>query len=138
MTDIEEAQLKQEIAALKRENNAAMKTVNKLLKDLSEKNKQLEHFKSMVQQVVPIIKKEVVTSVTPEEEIADHQLERLRQVAKTRTLTLEEIRSYDLLVKNKRLSQDESTINVSKANYRDVSDAALLQIAGQDDSDDHS
>lgn len=132
-------QLKRELTSLKRENNAAMKTIDKLLKDLSQKNEELKHLQSLVSQAVPVIKKDtstVITSITPEEEIAHLQLERLRQAAKNRTLTLEETRMFDLLVKNKRLAQDESTINLSKASYRDVSDAALLQIASKDESDE--
>lgn len=131
-------QLKREVASLKRENNAAMKTIDKLLKDLSQKNEEVKHLQSLVSQAVPVVKKDspLITSITAEEEIASLQLERLRQAAKNRTLTLEETRMFDLLVKNKRLTQDESTINLSKANYRDVSDAQLLQIAGKDESDE--
>lgn len=134
-------QLKKELASLRRENNAAMKTIDKLLKDNSQKLEEIKHLQSVVAQTVPVLKKpetKLVTSVAPEEEIAHLQLERLRQAAKSRTLTLEETRMFDLLVKNKRLAQDESTINLSKAHYRDVSDAALLQIAGKDESDETS
>lgn len=133
--------LKKENASLKRELNAAFKTIDKLVKDVSQKNEENKHLQSLVGQVVPVIKKEassIVMSLTPEEEIAQLQLERLRVLAKSRTLTLEETRMFDLLVKNKRLAQDESTINLSKTQYRDVSDADLLQIAGKDDSDNHS
>jgi predicted nucleic acid-binding Zn-ribbon protein len=132
-------QLKYEVASLKRENNAAMKTIDKLLKDVSQKNEEIKHLHSLVTQTVPVIKKEssaIAVSITPEEEIAQLQLERLRKAAQNRTLTLEETRMFDLLVKNKRLSQDESTINLSKAHYRDVSDADLLQIASKDESDE--
>ena len=131
-------QLKRELTSLKRENHAAMKTIDKLLKDLNQKSEEIKHLQSLVAQAVPVVKKEtlpIATSVTAEEEIAQLQLERLRLAAKSRTLTLEETRMFDLLVKNKRLTQDESTINLSKASYRDVSDADLLQIASKDESD---
>lgn len=132
-------QLRRELTSLKRENHAAMKTIDKLLKDLNQKSEQIKHLESLVSQTVPVIIQEpstIITQITPEEEIAHLQLERLRKAAQSRTLTLEETRMYDLLVKNKRLSQDESTINLSKAHYRNVSDADLLQIAGKDESDD--
>lgn len=136
ITDLEEFksvdQLNRELAALKRENVAAFKTIDRLLKDLSQKNEELKHLQSLVSQAVPVVKKEIpalATKITAEEEIAQLQLERLRQAAQNRTLTLEETRMYDLLVKNKRLSQDESTINLSKASYRDVSEADLIKIA---------
>lgn len=145
VTDLEEFksmdQLKRELTSLKRENNAAMKTIDKLLKDLNVKSEEIKHLQSLVAQAVPVVKKEVdkiLTRVTAEEEIAQLQLERLRLAAKSRTLTLEETRMFDLLVKNKRLALDESTINLSKASYRDVTDAELLQIAAKDEkpSDD--
>jgi hypothetical protein len=132
-------QLKRELTSLKRENNAAMTTINKLLKDISQKNEEVKHLQSLVSQTVPVIKKDsppIITTLTAEEEVAILQLERLRQAAKNRTLTLEEVRMFDLLVKNKRLTQDESTINLSKASYRDVSDATLLQIATKDNDDE--
>jgi len=134
-------QLKREITALKRENNAAMLTIDKLLKDLNKKAEQIKHLESLVTQTVPVVAEssksvsKLVSPVTAEEEIAETQLERLRLAAKSRTLTLEEIRAYDLLVKNKRLSQDESTINLSKAHYRDVSNDDLLQIVGNNEPD---
>lgn len=131
-------QLKRELVSLKRENVAALKTVDKLLKDLNLKSEEIKHLQSLVQQTVPVIKKETALdfNVTPEEEIASLQLDRLRAAARTRTLTLEETRMFDLLVKNKRLAQDESTINLSKAHYRDVTTDSLLQIASKKDEDE--
>lgn len=131
-------QLKRELITLKRENVAALKTIDKLLKDLNQKAEEIKSLQSLVSQTVPVIKKteKLDLSVTPEEEIAALQLERLRNAARNRTLTLEETRMFDLLVKNKRLSQDESTINLSKSDYRDVTDAALLKIAGKNESDE--
>lgn len=132
-------QLKREITSLKRENHAAIATIDKLLKDLNKKSEEIKHLQSLVSQTVPVIKKEtekIDLNITPEEEIAALQLERLRAAARIRPLTLEETRMYDLLVKNKRLAQDESTINLSKAHYRDVSDSDLLQIAGKHESDE--
>lgn len=127
-------QLKKELKVLKMENIAAMRTIEKLLKDLSQKTEQLTQMESLVAAAVPVVKKETSAlsiNLTPEEEIATLQLDRLRTAAKVRSLTLEETRMYDLLVKNKRLSQDESTINLSKKHYRDVTDAELLQIASK-------
>jgi predicted P-loop ATPase/GTPase len=125
-------QLKKENLALQRENKAAMLTIDKLLKDANAQRDQIKHLESLISQAVPVIKKEnpkIVVAVAPEEEIAQIQLERLRQAAQNRTLTLEEIRAYDLLVKNKRLVLDESTINLGKNQYRDVADTELLKLA---------
>lgn len=125
-------QLKKEIVALTRENRAAMITIDKLLKDQNTKLEQIKHLESLVAQNVPVIQKEshkISLMVSPEEEIAQLQLERLRQAAKSRTLTLEETRMFDLLVKNKRLSLDESTINLGKNSYRNVDEAELEKLA---------
>lgn len=125
-------ELEKQVLMLERENKAAMLTITKLLKDLNKKCEQIAHLESLVTHNVPVIRQEdkkIIIEITPESEIADLQLERLRTSAKTRILTLEETRMYDLLVKNKRLSQDESTINLSKSNYRDVTDTELLNLA---------
>lgn len=137
-------QLNTEVVHLKRENHAALITIDKLLKDLSQKTEQIKHLESLVTQNMPTLKKEsgkLTLQIDAATEIAELQLERLRQSANARTLTLEETRMFDLLVKNKRLAQDESTINLNKNQYRDVKDADLLQIAASevkpsDDSND--
>lgn len=125
-------QLKKEILTLTRENKAAMLTIDKLLKDQNAKLDEIKHLQSLVSQTVPVMKPvqpKFSIAVSAEEEIAQLQLERLRQAAKNRVLTLEETRMFDLLVKNKRLVLDESTINLNKNQYRDVSNDDLLQLA---------
>ncbi len=120
------------LESLERELNAAIKTINKLLKDLSNKNQEIASLQDMLKRApLPIIQPKQLAKPLPpaEEEIAAMQLERLRIVAAERTLTLEETRMFDLLVKNKRLGQDQSTINLSKGQYRDITEADLLQIA---------
>lgn len=132
-------QLQRALVAMKRENVAAMQTITKLLKDLNQKADEISHLKEMLTQNVPVIqpeKSKVKQHITPESEIAELQLQRLQQAARQRTLTLEETRMYDLLVKNKRLSMDESTINLSKSHYRDVTDTDLMQLVGKPKADD--
>lgn len=139
-----EEELKREILSLKRENQAAHKTIDKLLKDNSNKNEEIKHLQSLVGQMVPVIqpavdnRKKIQVDITPEEEIAMMQIDRLRKLAQTRSLTLEETKIFDLLVKNKRLSQDESTINLAKGQWRSVEDVDLLQIASRPDDSDKS
>ncbi len=130
--------------AMQRELNAAMKTIAKLLKDISDKTEKIKSLEEILKRApLPVVqpKSKLVVNPTSEEEIATLQLERLRHAAQSRQLTLEEVRMYDLLVKNKRLSQDESTINLNKGSYRDVSEADLLKIArpvGDTDESDNS
>lgn len=128
-------QLKKEVLTLTRENKAAMLTIDKLLKAANVQSEKIAHLESLLAQNVPVIKKEkdkLVVSSSAEEEIAETQLERLRQSAKLRVLTLEEVRTFDLLVKNKRLVTDESTLNLGKNQYRDVTDSDLMQLAASE------
>jgi hypothetical protein len=132
-------QLRKELAAQQRETKAAMLTIQKLLKDINVKNQEIEHLKTMITQTVPVItpsKPVPLYEIPVEEEIAENQLERLRQTAGQRPLTLEETKIFDLLVKNKRLSQEDNTLNMSKRSVRDVSAEDLLQIAGKKDEPD--
>lgn len=65
--------------------------------------------------------------LTPEEMIADFQIQRLLDVAKERTLTLDETRQYDLLVKNKRLSANDPTVIEGQASrVADIKDVKQL------------
>lgn len=132
-------QLKKELAAQQRETKAAMLTVQKLLKDISTKNDEIKHLQSLLNQTVPVMvashenKSVGLIEISAEEEIAENQLERLRQTAAQRPLTLEETKIYDILVKNKRLTQDDSTLTLAKHGIRDVASSDLLQLAGKTD-----
>ncbi len=68
--------------------------------------------------------------LTPEEMIADFQIQRLLEVARERTLTLDETRQYDLFVKNKRLSANDPTVIEGQAsritNIKDVKQLANI------------
>lgn len=135
--DLSLKDLQRENERLKRELKAAILTVEKLMKSDSQKQQEIEHLKELLSQSVPVIQENKTPSrkiqevVSPEESIAEMQLERLRVTASQRSLTLEETRMYDLLVKNKRLSQDESTINLSKNQYRDISEQDIKMLVAQ-------
>ena len=134
VADLSIEQLRREFVSIKRENTAAMKTIEKLLKDINKKNEEISHLKELLSKSVPVVQSPTPKNenkISPEEEIADLQLAKLNQIAKTRSLTLEETRMYDLLVKNKRLAQGKSTDNLSKGNYRDVDEIELIKIAGK-------
>lgn len=114
---------------LQRELDAALKTISKLLKDLSDKHQKIQNLEDMLKRApLPVVQKpQKIAEMTVEGEIADIQLERLREASRHRPLTLEETRMYDLLVKNKRLAAEQSTINVSKGGYRDLPDIELMK-----------
>jgi len=133
------SQLKTELSKLKRENKAAYKTIDKLIAQAKTRDEEISHLKSLLEQSVPVLFEEkkpqqvVQFEIEPEEEIAEIQLNKLRQTARNRQLTLEETRQFDLLVKNKRLSREKSTINVESKDFSKVKEADLVAIAGSSD-----
>jgi hypothetical protein len=128
VADLSLEQLKRELISLRRENSACFKTIEKLLKDINKKHEEIASLQKLVSQTVPVIQKSKET-LEPEAEIADLQLERLRESAQTRALTLEETRAFDLLVKNKRLAQEKSSKNSSVGAFRHVNEIELIQVA---------
>jgi hypothetical protein len=133
-----------ELVATKRELTAALATITKLLKNMNEKDEKIKSLESLLsQRPLPIIKSvpntpsKLVVNVSPEQQIAEMQLERIRAAATERTLTLEETRMYDLFVKNKRISQEEDD-KAKQGNYRDVSDIELMKIASEAGNKDGS
>jgi hypothetical protein len=133
------AEYKKKLASIEKELKATYKTIDKLLKDNKLKEEEIGQLKSLLEKSVPVLIEDkkpqqlIQINLSAEEEIAEIQLNKLKESSKNRALTLEEARIYDLLVKNKRLSRKESTINIDNANYRDVSEKELMQIAGRPD-----
>lgn len=127
---------KKELAKLEKENRAAYKTIDKLIADNKKKEEEIDHLKKLLEDSVPVLVEDkkpqetISFNITPEETIAHSQLRRLEETAMKRDLTLEETRKYDLLVKNKRLAQEQSTVNLNKQNYKELDDSKLIEIAG--------
>lgn len=118
---------------LRVELKAAMATIHKLLKDIAEYKEKITHLEEMLQRApLPVVqgKKKLLEAPSAEQQIAFTQIERLRLASEQRSLTLEEAKLFDILVKNKRLAEDKSTANVSKATYREVDDIELMKMVG--------
>lgn len=113
----ETAMLETTILQLRQENKALKDTVTKLLAELNSV-RDLDN-SSIVQK-----------NLTAEEEICVIQIENLRALARERRLSLEEIKTLDLLVKNKRLLNKKSTSN-NEFNVlpAEISEDELLRIA---------
>lgn len=99
---------------------------------LLEENKRLQEEINKLQLKIKQLQSGV-THVSDEELIANAQLERLKMKAMEQELTLEEIKKFDLLVKNKKLSEANSS--AIPANYErlpeNIDDESLLQLASQ-------
>lgn len=91
-----------EVIKLQKENAGLHETIDKLLVEI-------ESLKSS-----PVPKSDnklIKIHTTPEEEILEQQIMRLRQVSQTRMLEVNEAKMLDLYIKNKRLLEEKSTIN---------------------------
>ena len=130
--------LKTELIRVNRELKAAYKTIDKLIRETKEKDEKLGHMETLLEQNVPVLIEnkapQTIIEVAPpaEEEIAVLQLEKLRNDARKRKLTLEESRQYDIYVKNLKLSK-ENVIEAKKTTYTDVSEEELLKAIGPKD-----
>lgn len=102
------------------------KEIDKLRNELDDSKKEIERLQLLVNKT----SSSVITfdNITPEERIIIEQLRILENRAIQKELTLEEIKKYDLLVKNKKIisGKDQDQNNDSLKN---VSEDNLLELA---------
>ncbi len=129
---MKEALLKDEIKQLQAHNIGLSQTIDKLLKQLEEKTSEIRHLQDMLMKTVPVIGDITPIIVSDEEVIAEYQLKALKSAAMMRDLTLDEVKRFDLLVKNKRLAQgNATTIEAQKGLPKNLSKDELIQIASK-------
>lgn len=135
--NISELAYKAQIAKLEEENKNLVKqnigysqTVDQLLKQLEEKSNAIKHLESMLINVTPVIGEVSPLIRSTEQMIIDFQIEQFKTAAMLRTLTLDETRQLDLLIKNKRLLDGNATEIPGKAkSLKDVPIAQLVNVA---------
>lgn len=78
--------------------------------------------------------------LTPEEEICELQIQSLLNTSRIRDLTLEETKKLDLLIKNKRLYNDQPTENTTHKVLPsdELSDDKLMELASAKDKQEGS
>lgn len=120
-----------ELEVLRSHNVAQAQTIEILMKQLEDKTNQITHLQEMLAKAVPVIGEAKPLVLTDEEIIAEFQLKALKAAAMTRDLTLDEVKRYDLLVKNKRLAQGNATTidGSTKKLPANLSVGELMQIA---------
>ncbi len=102
--------------------------IERLSKIVSERELEIAHLKELLFKHVPELGSTM--HVSDEELVARVQLERLKNKAMVTTLSLEEIKIFDLLVKNKRLAEGKSTVNTDSTKLPDnMSSKDLSKIA---------
>lgn len=101
--------------------NELIVSYQKEIEVLRLKNRQLE--------AMLINKTNLITELSPEENICIQQIDRLEKTSLTRELTLEEVKRLDLLVKNMKLIREESTIVLNSKKSDNLGEADLVAIA---------
>lgn len=100
--------LRLKVIQMEKDNTALGESLDKALHALEKKYQEIKHLQQLLHGAVPNLTT-LAQPISDEEMIALRQLESLKLSAMTRELTLEEIKKYDLLVKNKRLAQGNPT-----------------------------
>jgi hypothetical protein len=115
-------------------------TVDKLLKSIEEKDSEILALQRRLNGEGSSLVRPLAVPLPDEELISNSQLERLKHAAMNRELSLEEVKKFDLLVKNKRLAQGETTTIV--ADYKNLpanlQKTELIKIASKKVSEDGS
>ena len=105
------------------------KQIDELSQKLDQKDLQIRHLEELLKNNTPIIGKSAI-KITDEEEIALIQLEKLKEIGTNRPFTVDEARIFDILVKNKRLSQaDNPPIDAAAKKVENLDTKQLLAIA---------
>lgn len=112
-------------------------TIDKLVKKLEEKDNEIL---SLQQELNQTTFKNIAVPLADEELISNAQLDRLKNAALNRELSLEEVKKFDLLVKNKRLAQGDSTTIISdyKSLPPGIQKPELIRIASKKVIEDNS
>lgn len=117
-----EFRTQRELLAYANTQYLAMHSMLEKVKELESKNKHLEEMLDSVS-VQPIIK-------TIDQCIVEEQIERLREISLARQLSNEEIKSLDVLIRNRLLlSGQATTIPGQEKKKKDLSPAQLTIIA---------
>lgn len=113
-------------------NVGLSQTIDTLLKQLEEKASEIRHLQDMLGKNIPVVGEVSKLIISDEEVIADMQLKSLKSASMLRDLTLDEVKRYDLLVKNKRLAQGNATVIESqKSVSKSTPKEQLIQLATQ-------
>lgn len=115
VSQLQENALRTQVLQLEDKCIALSQSIDLLLKKLESKEEEIMHLKRMLSQSTPILGQAIPINISDEEHIAEIQLQKLKENSRTRELTLDEIRKFDLLVKNKRLAQGSATEIEGKA-----------------------
>lgn len=127
-----EEHLAQSYINLEKKAIGLSQTIDLMTKALAEKDAEIAHLKELLTSTVPIIGESSVTlEATDEELIANIQLKKLLEAGRIRDLTLDEIRKFDLLVKNRRLAKGDATDIKGDTKDKKYDKPKLLELASK-------
>lgn len=124
----QDSSLKIQVEGYQKRNVELFQRIQDLEDTLRTKEDEINHLKSLLDNAIPSYTPSFI--VNDEEVIAIKQLELLKAASQMRPLSLEEVRIYDLLVKNKRLAQGDST-NIVDTVKLPKDKSQLLKIASR-------
>lgn len=123
----------QKIQNLENEIKNLLTTNLYLQEQLNKKEEEVKHLQKLLEDCVPLLDEPHKLLLTEEEEISLLQLERLKAISLERQLTLDEVKMFDILVKNKRLAQKNPTLIADyKKLPENLTTQKLLSIATSD------
>jgi hypothetical protein len=97
---------------------------------VEQRDQEIINLKGILEKMSPLVGTTSPLFITDEEIIALQQMDRFKRISEERQMTLEEIKSYDLLVKNKRLAQKQPTvIPYSSEPKKELTKVELISIA---------
>jgi predicted nuclease with TOPRIM domain len=106
------------------------KFASQLKEMVAQRDQEIMHLKALLEKAVPLIGSASPLFITDEEQIALQQMDRFKRISEERQMTLEEIKAFDLLVKNKRLAQKQPTmIPYTPEKKKEPTQAELISIA---------
>lgn len=127
-----EQHLAQSYINLEKKAIGLSQTIELMTKALDEKDAEIAHLKQLLNGLTPVIGESSLTTETTDEElIANLQLKKLVEAGKIRDLTLDEIRKFDLLVKNKRLAKGDATDIKGDSKDKKYDKPKLLELASK-------
>lgn len=109
---------KQENLELNKENEALKETVTKLLQEI-------ERLRNL-----PVQTNQNNTAQTIEEQIINNQIKEYQSLAVGKAMDIDDIRALDILIKNKRLLEQNKPIEPEWSELSDTPDKELLRLAG--------
>ena len=113
---------------------AMTEDINYLKKLLDAKETLINQLFKKIDELQDIDRSKVIKlNLTAEEQICEIQIQSLLKTSQIRDLTLEETKKLDLLIKNKRLYNNQSTLNadhtVLPSDDKNIDDERLMELA---------